>query len=79
MRHRSQRNVSPLEIECPFLPIPECGEVEVASHSVGGTATYTCNEGCWFSNPNITTRVCESSGEWSEFVPECEGENSAAT
>ena len=75
LRHFSLKYVSLTEIQCPFLPVPECGEVEVASHGVGGLATYTCNEGCRLSNPNITTRVCESSGKWSTLVPECEGEH----
>lgn len=63
-----------------FLGV-ECGDVvfnlsphlnvEVISRKVGGVARFTCDNGFDVRGPNET--VCQSSGDWANPFPTCEG------
>ena len=56
-------------VECGTLPPPSEGTVMTNRTTLGGTATYACNEGWRTSDP--TTRTCLSSGSWSGRAPVC--------
>ena len=52
---------------CPTLSSPENGQVMVNTHTVGGVATYTCNNG--YTLTGASMRMCEEDsgviGQWS--------------
>ena len=56
---------------CPSLPDPPNGIVSVTGFSVGGVATYICNEG--FELVGSEVRMCQGDGEWSGEEPQCGG------
>jgi hypothetical protein len=51
------------------LPPPVEGTVMTDRTTLGGTATYACNEGWMTSDP--LTRTCGASGAWSGSAPTC--------
>ena len=59
--------------QCDALSNPDNGFVVPAGTSinVGGTATYTCNDGYEISGSDALT--CELNGEWLGSLPTCEG------
>ena len=56
---------------CPALSDPMNGIVTWTSLTVGGVATYVCDDG--FELDGSMTRTCESSGMWSGEKPVCRG------
>lgn len=56
-------------VDCGSLPPPTEGTVMTDRTTLGGTATYACNEGWRTTDP--TTRTCLSSGRWSGRAPVC--------
>jgi hypothetical protein len=56
-------------VDCGSLPPPTEGTVMTDRTTLGGTATYACNEGWRTSDP--TTRTCLSTGSWSGRAPVC--------
>ena len=56
-------------IECDSLPDIKNGRVLLSGTTVGSTATYSCNKG--FVLVGESTRICQSSGEWSGKEPVC--------
>ena len=56
---------------CPALLDPINGAVTWTSLTVGGVATYVCDDG--FELEGSMTRTCESSGMWSGEEPMCRG------
>ena len=58
-------------VMCPALVAPINGAVTWTSLTVGGVATYVCDDG--FELEGSMTRTCESSGMWSGEEPMCSG------
>lgn len=56
-------------VDCGSLPAPTEGTVMTDRTTLGGTATYACNEGWRTTDP--TTRTCLSTGSWSGRAPTC--------
>ena len=58
---------------CPTLSNPENGQVAVNTDTVGGVATYACNNGYILSGVNM--RICEEDsgviGQWTLQPPTC--------
>ena len=58
---------------CPTLSSPENGQVMVNTHTVGGVATYTCNNG--YTLTGVSMRMCEEdsgvNGQWTLQPPTC--------
>ena len=57
---------------CPTLLNPENGQVTVNTHTVGGVAIYTCNNG--FTLTGAEKRMCVQTGEgglWTMKEPTC--------
>ena len=61
-----------LEIQCPELATLVGGAVIVTERSVGSLAEYSCLAGFTLVGPD--QRTCQTSGNWSETSPTCEGE-----
>ena len=59
-------------IMCPTLSNPENGQVLVKTHTVGGVATYNCNNG--FTLTGAEQRMCVQNGvggSWTAKQPTC--------
>ena len=57
---------------CPTLSNPENGQVMVNTRTVGGVATYTCNNS--FTLTGASMRMCVQNGEsglWTIKEPTC--------
>ena len=59
--------------ECVKLLNPANGQVSTSSTAVGGTATYTCNQG--YTLAGSPMRTCESDRTWSGATPICDGKS----
>ena len=57
-------------INCGLLENPEQGSVMLEAMTPGSTAAYTCNSG--YVLAGMSTRTCESNGEWSGQAPTCD-------
>ena len=53
---------------CPTLSNPENGQVIVSTHTVGGVATYTCDNGYNLKGTNM--RMCIQNGAAGQWTPE---------
>ena len=59
-------------VDCGSLMDPENGQVNLMNGTVfQSQATYNCNES--FTLSGNTTRICQSSRQWSGSEPTCEG------
>ncbi|XP_064394225.1 uncharacterized protein LOC135341566 isoform X3 [Halichondria panicea] len=56
-------------VGCDRLSDPTNGDVSFTSTTVNSKATYSCNNG--FILVGQTTRICQSTGEWSGKAPVC--------
>ena len=59
-----------IAVSCGPLDDPENGQVTVSGSDVFSIATYTCNQG--FGLVGVSSRICETSGVWSDSPPVCE-------
>lgn len=58
--------------ECPFIPEPPCGSVEVPCLDVGCVTTFSCDAGCVLSS-DVDHSECQPNEKWDPPPPTCEG------
>lgn len=56
---------------CPDPTVPSHGRINITAPSVGGVATYSCEEG--YRLMGTATRTCLTSAQWSGSPPSCIG------
>ena len=62
---------TPVPVDCGPLTAPEGGSVEITATTVGGQATFACDEEGYQSTEENIVLVCEENGQWSGGVPGC--------
>ena len=62
-------------VNCGDLGAPTNGQRTLSSTTYNSVVTYTCDVGYTLQGSNI--RTCESDGQWSRSVPQCNGEFAA--
>ena len=66
-----ESGTTPVPVDCGPLTAPEGGSVEITATTVGGQATFACDEEGYQSTEENIVLVCEENGQWSGGVPGC--------